>query len=310
MDDMALDATRAAFLADAFSQADAPTAQQIHDDMAARRQKLADLKDYDRIVLLFEHDLYDQLQLLQILERLGRREDVAQRCALACIDRFDGIEPFWGLGQLNPTQLAEVMETAQPVTEEPFDVARRVWRAIRQPDPKALARALKWDTEALPFLHAALLRFCQEFPWQSDGLTLTQRRLLEAVANPPAEPRLSRPMEPERYARFVQAVDSFPRIFNAYMYSEPAPFWGDLGVKGVLDDLTCLPEPLLACTQQDAENPMGLETRYALTPRGAAFMTGELTGRAVAQQVMDRGGVRISPENPWFWDDEKQTFCV
>lgn len=43
----------------------------IEADLAARDRGLMHMASFDRVVLWFEHDLFDQLQLLQILDWFG-----------------------------------------------------------------------------------------------------------------------------------------------------------------------------------------------------------------------------------------------
>src|SRR5262245_26711672 len=61
----ALSDVRAAFLADAFGGGEGYEAARA--EFAQRDGALASFADHDEVVLWFEHDLYDQLQLLQIL---------------------------------------------------------------------------------------------------------------------------------------------------------------------------------------------------------------------------------------------------
>src|SRR5687768_2280946 len=95
---------------------------------AGFEEVLADLEARDRalaaaaagggeVVLWFEHDLYDQLQLLQVLDRLADGAAVRARVSLVCIGEFPGVEPFHGLGQLSPEQLASLHPGRAPVTE-------------------------------------------------------------------------------------------------------------------------------------------------------------------------------------------------
>ena len=56
-------------------------------------------------VLWFEADLYDQLQIAQILARLAELRVPAERITLICIGEYLGIAHFGGLGELRPDQL-------------------------------------------------------------------------------------------------------------------------------------------------------------------------------------------------------------
>ena len=62
-------------------------------------------------VLWFEADLYDQLQIIQILARLADLGVPAQRITLICIGEHAGIARFGGLGELTAEQLRELPAT-------------------------------------------------------------------------------------------------------------------------------------------------------------------------------------------------------
>src|SRR5918998_4944111 len=79
-----------------------PTA--VEDELRARDERLADaIASLEPVVLWFEHDLYDQLQLLQILSGLP---DLPTRVELICIGTFPGRPDFRGLCELDPEELA------------------------------------------------------------------------------------------------------------------------------------------------------------------------------------------------------------
>jgi hypothetical protein len=61
-------------------------------------------------VLWFEADLYDQLQIAQILARLAELRVPAERITLICIGEYLGIAHFGGLGELRPDQLEGLPE--------------------------------------------------------------------------------------------------------------------------------------------------------------------------------------------------------
>ena len=143
---------------------------------------------FDDIILWFEHDLLDQLQILQILNWFYQNSDHAGTPSLICIDRFDGIEPFRGIGQLNAVQMASLFDQRRSVTAQQLGVAHAAWNAFCAPDPGALLDFIATDGDALPFLKPALRRHLQEFPWLNDGLTRTERQLLLLVKNGTTKP--------------------------------------------------------------------------------------------------------------------------
>ncbi len=131
------------------------------------------------MVLWFEHDLYDQLQLLQILAGLPDRPVGVE---LICIGSFPGRPGFAGLGELEPEELASLWPVRAPVTNEHVRGARAAWDVFRDPDPRGLARAAATPDARLPYLAPALRRLLEELPGARDGLSRTERQLLGAVA--------------------------------------------------------------------------------------------------------------------------------
>ncbi len=190
----------------------------VHRSFTERDLQLAAASEFDRILLWFEHDLYDQLQLLQVLDRLASGPCAGPSVELICIDRYPGIEPFYGLGQLTSAQLAGLYHDRVSVTAEHYALGVSAWAAFTAPDPLELERLAKMNFAALPFLSLALQRFICEYPSVANGLSQTENTILELVA----------------------AGESRPgRLFSAWQLREQAPFLGDWGfwqrIEGLAD---------------------------------------------------------------------------
>ncbi|HEX8133566.1 MAG TPA: hypothetical protein VF880_09070, partial [Actinomycetes bacterium] len=134
-------------------------------------------------VLWFEADLYDQLQIAQILVMLGRLGVAPGRVTLVCIGEYPGIAHFGGLGQLEPGQLPGLLEVATPLTAEALDLGAAAWAALRAADPGGLREIAASRLPELRFLGEAFDRLSREYPSTRDGLSLTERRILAAAAD-------------------------------------------------------------------------------------------------------------------------------
>jgi hypothetical protein len=218
----------------------------------------AALRAAREVVLWFEHDLYDQLQLIQILDALATQRETSAE--LICIDRFPGVEPFHGLGQLAPAQLASLWAARQPVSAAQLRVGVRAWKAFCSPDPLALRHLLGTDLGELPFLRAALERFLEEFPSPTDGLARTDRQILRAVA---------------------AGNSTFNAIFRANQDQESAPFLGDSSVERRITALTQAHVPLLT------------RAPIALTPAGERVLAGEVDALQLNPIDLWLGGVHL-----------------
>lgn len=160
----ALSSERAAFIAEAgWGEYEAVLEQFRQRDAALRR---AD--EEDEVVLWFEHDLYDQLQLIQVLDALG--EAKRPRVSMVCRSEY--------LGTMRPARAAELFSSREKVEEKQLALAREAWAAFRSPDPMRITTR---EREGLPFLGAALKRLLEEYPWTTDGKSRLERRIGEVA---------------------------------------------------------------------------------------------------------------------------------
>jgi hypothetical protein len=244
----------------------------VEAELLARDERLgAALAAEERVVLWFEHDLYDQLQLLQILARLPDRPVEVE---LICVGSFPGRPDFHGLGELQPDELASLWPARTPVVDEHVRVARAAWDAFRAPDPRGIARAATSPDERLPFLAPALRRLLEELPGTRDGLSRTERQLLAAVA---------------------AGARTRERAFGDAAAQEEAPFLGDDTAFERLEELARGTHPLLA-------EPL------ALTEVGTEVLAGRAD--RIALNGFDRwlGGVHLQAgRDLWRWDAERAT---
>lgn len=284
-----LSRVRAAFLA-----GDALPVDSVQADMLARNNLLRFAAERDEVILWFEHDLLDQLQLVQILDWFSRPERRPDKLTLICIDNYPGISPFRGLGQLAPPQIAGLVEQRVPVDAAMIDLATRVWSAFRKSQPTDLSDVLSSDLTALPFLAPVLLRHLQEFPSSDSGLTRTEQQLLEIVAEGPVGPG---------------------QTFRENMARED---WLHMGDWQVFDRMARLMDaacPLIRSTDgtpfryppvHRMPDEEFLAQQLELTPEGTAALSGTLApGRIGRHEWL--GGVELrSGQMLWAWSERDQ----
>lgn len=136
--------------------------------------------DDGEVVLWFEHDVFDQLALVQILARMAQH-GVPATLTMVSIDRHPTVPNFLGFGDLSADAIAGLWPQRTPIAKDALDEATAAWIALTAADPRALAFVAK-RARALPFLAGALERRLEEFPDTSSGLRRTERQLLAAVA--------------------------------------------------------------------------------------------------------------------------------
>jgi hypothetical protein len=239
---------------------------------------------HDEVVLWFEHDLYDQLMLVRLLNGFASRALGRTRLSLICIDRFSGIPRFLGLGMLTPDQLATLFPHRKSINARQLQLGEATWSAFVSPTPLDLVDVLSRDTSALPFLAKALFRHLEEYPSVHNGLSRTESQILWSLA-----------------ARgTVLGVD----LWLSSQASEESYFTGDTTFAGVVEGLANAAVPAITL------GPPRQKTHFAL----ARLATMTQTARDVlackqdwvALNGMNRwlGGVYLHGRQPrWRWDD-------
>ncbi len=147
----------------------------IKKDFEIRDQKLKSYKEYDKIILWFEHDLYDQLQMLQILTWFSTQDLSNTELTLICSDKY--------LGESSVQQIQKLLLYSTPIVEEHLDLAQEAWEAFTSETPKKWASLLTEETEILPFLKGAVYRMLQEYPSTKYGLSRTEYQALQAISD-------------------------------------------------------------------------------------------------------------------------------
>ena len=258
------------------------------NDLRRWRAAVAAHDAYDELVLWFEHDLFDQLNLLQLLPWIRERLPSGATVSLVCIGSFPGHPAFKGLGELAPHDLALLFGDLTRVSHAQYALAARAWDAFRAPTPEALDDLRHGDTTALPFLAPAITRFLQEYPWTRDGLSRSERRLLELAADGP-----------------IPLGTVFPEmVVEGDVYHVTDRSLVDMAAALSAATLTQLKD---APADGDPAGPLG--ATVALTEVGAAVLAARADRVAVAGIDRWLGGVHLHGGEVWRWDDARQAIA-
>jgi hypothetical protein len=144
---------------------------------------------------------------------------------LLCVDAFPGIEPFHGLGQLHPEQLASLYNSRRPVTDEQFRFAAVVDKAFATQDAALLTELSETTEPPLPWIPAAVMRWLQEQPDLTTGLGRLESLALAAIR---------------------AGCETPDKIFASVAAAETPPqFWGDTTLWAKINGLADRVPPLL-----------------------------------------------------------------
>lgn len=264
---------RIAYLADRFR---ADPAEVAHD-FAERDALIQAHGEFDRVELWFEHDLYDQLQLVQVLAFFASE---APRDGLVLVQADDF------LGSQTADTILSFADKARPISAADLDLAAAVWADLTVPTPAPVAARLNRPDGSLRFLRAALKRFLEELPAPGSGLGRTEDTLLAAIGEGIATPA---------------------KLFHRMIATEEAAFMGDWSFFRLIDDLASCEVPLIAGlpTPEGAfDGDRFRDAELRLTAAGENVLAG--TADHVTLNGLDRwwAGTRLTGRSVWRFDRE------
>jgi hypothetical protein len=186
-------------------------------------RRLAEAAAGRHIVLWFDACLFDQSMLAHILTCLLHQG--ARNVELLCVDAFPEIEPFHGLGQMQPGQLASLYGNRRPVTDAQFRFAVQVDQAFATQDNGELTELSQLTNAPLPWVPAAAARWLQERPDPVTGLGRLEYLALTAIR--------AGCETPDKIFQAAAAADTPPR------------FWGDITLWAKINALAERDPPLV-----------------------------------------------------------------
>ena len=267
----ACSARRAACLAQRFGI----DPEEIAAEFAARDAILRGHAAYDTVEFWFEHDLYDQLQLIQILSFFAD-EHRTEGLRLVQADDF--------LGRQSAETILRFADRARALGPDDLDLGDFLWADLAMPTPEPVMRRLDEPADAMPFVMPALHRFLEELPSPRNGLGRTETTALSGLTD-----------------GSQTAIDLFRRTIAA----EEAAFMGGTSFFLMLHDLAEADTPLIAGLEPLASNN-GDGERYrrplSLTEAGRAVVSAEADH--IRLNGVDRwwGGTRLKGRTTWRYD--------
>jgi hypothetical protein len=252
----------------------------VSGDFAERDRVIQHLDYFGEITLWFEDDLYDQLQLIQLLDFLSRGAARAKKLTLIVVDGY--IPP------LPASKLKELDDARAKVTAKQFELGQRAWKAFGSSDPQRVVDLVAEDTSALPYLAPALRRHLEEFPSLENGLSRSEREALTAIAE-----------------GFTTPVAAFLEVAK----KQESIFLGDIIFFSYLERLSGAEHPLL--TWQDGSAVVGptagnardfVKRQLKLTPLGREVLSGARDWQTINTRRRWLGGVEIGiGGGGWRW---------
>ena len=259
--------------------------EDVMNNFKERDKRLATSGDYEEVILWFEHDLYDQLQLIQLLDWFSQHEFKKTKLSIICKDEF--------VANSSKGRLLVNYSDRSEITSNQLASGYQSWLAFCSPNPKKIVEIITQDISYLPYLQSAFLRLLQEYPDKENGLSRNQSQILKIVQS-----NMTQPGE----------------IFKESHKMEEANYLGDASFWQHMYGMNHCDFPLL---QAEGSKPFFLPS--SLNP-DQEFLQQRLILTELGQQVIlnktnwveingiDKwlGGVHVTRKTLWYWDNTKQ----
>ncbi len=261
---------------------------EARERFSARDKALSSAASADQVVIWSSFELFDQLHLLQLLAWFEQHRDLVVSPAVVFV------EGYLGSGELSDEELQGLLNSRREVSAPMQGTAAALWQAYCEPTPTQMVAWSAQKTPELPFMHEALQRVLEEYPGVDDGLSQTQRQVLEVLE-----------LGPMRLAS----------LFRTAQALEPRPFMGDWSfwaeLRGLIQAgrpaIKIVGEPpLLLPPQVETTDGRFRQQKMALTEFGERLLAGKTDFLALNRVVRWVGGVELDHETDWRWDRHKK----
>jgi len=239
-----------------------------------RDRKLKNLEKYNDVILWFEHDLYDQLQLIQILDYFNR-EGKPENLYLICEDQY--------IGESSPGLLNKNFNLKTVISERTIKLGSKVWEVFSNENPKELEKLLEDENRELPFINSIIRRLLEEYPSEANGLSRSCNQILSIVEDEAKTPG---------------------ELFREFLLKEDPKYHGDWIVFHYVHLLCNLEHPLLKYSNGTKKFPPENEKKYfeekiEITPKGREVLNNRKNNLSVNGINKWIGGVHLNKNNIW-----------
>ena len=143
---------------------------------------LCNHKQEDRIVLWFDFDLFDQINMLAVISWLKTHRPYAE-ISLVSSEAEENSVNITGLGELDNEQLRKLYTNRTLLTQDDIEYADYVWQLYCSDNPIRLENLKDFDSFQFSHLSGAIEAHLMRFPTIRNGLNEVENNILRLARN-------------------------------------------------------------------------------------------------------------------------------
>src|SRR5690606_7043042 len=143
---------------------------------------LCNHKQEDRIVLWFDFDLFDQINMLAVISWLKTHRPYAE-ISLVSSEAEENSVDITGLGELDAEQLRKLYTNRTLLTQDDIEYADYVWQLYCSDNPIRLENLKDFDSFQFSHLSGAIEAHLMRFPTIRNGLNEVENNILRLARN-------------------------------------------------------------------------------------------------------------------------------
>lgn len=157
------------------------SAENYEERFVAEIRRLKSMKDYDKVVLWFEFDLFCHINMLAAISLITEKnKDIP--LYLVCSKKLEGDREFQPLSQLSTDSLRNHFENRIQLNTDDIEVANLIWELYCGNNPLLLKPHIKKNTN-FEYLSSCIRAHVERFPNSITGLNSLERNVLRLIEN-------------------------------------------------------------------------------------------------------------------------------
>ncbi|TBW29218.1 DUF1835 domain-containing protein [Gramella sp. KN1008] len=157
------------------------SAENYEERFIAEVKRLKAAKDYDKVVLWFEFDLFCHINMLAAINLLFQKNKEVP-ISLVCSRKLPGEKEFQPLSHLNLKELKNHYENLIELNEDDLEAAVFIWELYCGNNPMKLKSQIKTNTN-FEYLSSCIRAHIERFPNSVTGINSLEKNVLKLIEN-------------------------------------------------------------------------------------------------------------------------------